>query len=327
MLTPLNTCLAQALDGLTPVPPVLVDAHAAEGHVLAEDVSLSQDMPQDIQALRAGFAVAALDLVGASLGSPVPLTDPSRVQPGDTLPPATDAVLPDEGVEQVAGVFDAIRPVGPGEGARRAGHDGRAGTVLLRAGTRISPRDVFCAALAGIDQVWLRRPRVALMLPDPAQSAFLRTWLAGLGADVIADGPADLTLRSTTTHVPRLALAPAETAWLARDDTGLVLDLPIRFDGLFSACLGLALPVLAHLSGARLREQSRPLARKLSSSVGLSELVLLDRVGDDWHPQPTGLVTLSSLVHAQAFAILPPSSEGLQTASLLSATPLDLPFE
>lgn len=324
-LTPLATCLSTALDGLSAVPPAMVAPGAALGCIVAEDICLPHAMPPRSEALRAGMAVSAMDLVGASPGAPVLLSDPTRVFPGDPLPPGADAVLPEDGLEEWGGMIEAIRPVSPGEGARRASHDGRTGDRLVAAGTRFSAQHVLAAALAGIAEIPLRRPRVALALGDPAERAFAAAWLGALGAELPDDRP-DLTLRRSTNHTPRLALIPAETAWLSRSDGALVVDTPARFDGLTAACLGLALPALTQLSGAKLREQTRPLARKITSTVGVSELVLLDEDAGTWVPQPAGLVTLTGLASAQAFIILPPESEGCAAGTPLAATPLGQPL-
>jgi molybdopterin biosynthesis enzyme len=324
-LVPLDLCLAGALDGVAPVVPSWVATADAVGRVLAQDLRFPCDMPQRTQALRAGYAVAALDLVGASVGTPVPLMDPVRVLPGDMLFAGMDAVLPEDGLETGPGWAEAIRPLNPGEGVRRAGHDGQAGELLAPASTRLTPRHNLIAAQAGITQIALRQPRVALELADPAQRAFARDWCAALGA-VVVDGPADLTFRTTTDHTPRLALVPAETAWLARADAELVLTVPVRFDAMLAAFLALALPALARLSGASVVTKALPLARKLTSTVGLSELVLLTEQAGQWHPQPAGVLTLSGLARATAFAILPPDSEGMPALAPLSATPIDLPF-
>jgi len=295
------------------------------GCFLAEDMVLPQDIPARSEALRAGFAVSALDLVGASPGAPVPLTCTTQFVPGQVLPQGADAILPEEGLERWGAMVDAIRPINPGEGARLAGHDGRAGDRLAQAGTRVSPRHIMAAHLAGMDCLPIRRPRFALKMDAAPQRAFLRAWLTGLGAELCDTRP-DMTLRMTKDHTHRLALSPAETAWLSRKDAGLVVDLPARFDGLVAACLALVLPILARLSGARLRAETRPLARKISSTVGLSELVLLGEENGAWHPYPAGLLTLTGLARAYAFTVLPPESEGCAANTALSATPLEQPI-
>jgi molybdopterin molybdotransferase len=268
----------------------------------------------------------ALDLVGATAQSPLPLTDPVKVEPGMPLPMGTDAVLPEEGVEDAGSAVAAIRQVSPGKGVRRAGHDGRAGDVLLHAGSRAGHRQVMAAELAGINDLSVRRPRVRVELPDPVLARFAAGWACALGASE-ADGSADLIVRVTPDHRPRLGLIPADTAWLAREGEALVVTTPARFDGMLSALLALGLPALAALSGASLRTNSRPVTRNLPSSVGMSELVLLRGEGCAWAPAPAGLISLSGLAGAEAFAILAAGSEGLSAGSALAATPLDVPFE
>lgn len=325
-LVSLASCLDRALAGLPPVPAASVPTARAAGLLPAQDLCLPHDMPPASQALRAGFAVAALDLVGAGAGTPLPLATPAPVVPGQALPPGTDAVLTEDGIEMpTPGWPEAIRPVGPGEGVRRAGHDGRAGDVIAAAGTRLAPRHIVIAAQAGIAQIACRRPRVAIALQDGAQAGFARGWFTGLGACVV-DDLADLTLRTATDHTPRLALDPAQSAWLARGDAGLVLTLPVRLDGMVAGCLALALPALARLTGAAPLVRTLPLARKVASTVGLSDLVLLTEQAGHWQPQPPGMLTLTGLASASAFAILPPDSEGLPGGAPLAATPFDMPF-
>lgn len=325
-LVPLDECLSRALEGRAPLPVVPLPTRAAVGHVLAEALVLPADIPAQAQALRAGLAVAALDTVGASAGAPVPLGDVARVLPGQPLPPGADAVLPEDGVEGCAALVEAIRPVDPGEGTRRAGHDGRAGALLAQPGAVVTHRLALVAALAGMAELPVRRaPVVRVALPDPALVGFATGWLAGLGAVIGTDAP-DLTLAPTAAHTPRLALAPADTAWLAGDGAGLVLEVPARFDGMVTALLALALPVLAALTGASPRPRSLPLARKASSTVGLSELVLLAEADGTWLPHPPGTLTASALAAASAFAILPPDSEGLPAGAPLAGVPLDHPL-
>lgn len=324
-LVPLDLCLAAALDNVVPVSPSWVQTEAALGRILAQDLRLIHDMPERKQALRAGYAVAALDLVGASTGTPVPLGDPVRVVPGDALPAGMDAVLPEDGIDTTAGWTEAIRPLNPGDGVRSAGHDGQAGGMIAPAGKQPTLRHILIAAQAGINQIEVRQPCVAVELADPAQRSFVQSWCAALGA-IVVDGPADLTLRGATDHTPRLAFVPAETAWLARTDLGLVLTLPKRFDSMVAACMGLALPALAQLSGAEAVTKALPLARKLTSTVGLSELVVLTEQAGQWTPQPAGVLTLSGLAQATAFAILPPDSEGMPAGAPLPATLFDMPF-
>ncbi|NKX44482.1 hypothetical protein [Roseicyclus persicicus] len=323
-LVPLDDCLAQALAGVVPVAPERVPLAVARGGVLAEDLGFPRDTPPVAEALRAGFAVTALDLTGASAGLPIPLGAAVPVLPGDPMPPGTDAVLPPDGVEPIPTGVAAVRPIAPGEGMRRAGHDGRAGVVLAPMGTILSDRLCRVGQLAGIGECGLRRARVAVDLPDPAQAGLARA-LLGVFGDPVAPDAADMVLRPSSDQAPRLALAPGDTAWLAREGAALILSVPRRFDGMVAACLALGRPALDALTGATRSPETRALTRKVASGLGLSDLVLLRRSGDGWGPGPAGSVTLAALAAADAFAILPPGSEGLPAGAMLAAFSLSFP--
>lgn len=325
LLASLKTCLAEGLNGVAAIAPDLLPPAHAVGHVLARDVSLPQDMPPRTEALRAGYAVAALDLVGASPGVPVPMASPVMLDPGQALPPGLDALLPEEGAVAEFGSLHAIREAMPGEGVRHVGHDGRAGAVLAQTGTRVSPQLAMVCGLAGIAALAVRRPRVRIALENPVLAQFAAHFVQDLGAVIVNDA-AQLTVTGVRDHQPRLALAPCETGWLGDSETGLTLFLPTRFDGAVTALLALGLPALAHLSAASRIEETHNLARKLASGVGMAELVLLRRDIDLWHPLAPGMVTLSALCSADAFAIVPPESEGLAAGARLSATSLHRPF-
>lgn len=323
-LTPFDACLAQALRGTDPVPPEALGLAEAIGHALSDDLLLPDDLPPQHEALRAGYAVNALDLMGASAAMPLPLHDAPALLPGMPLPPGLDAILPDDSTQTTGHRLEAIDALNPGEGIRRAGHDGRKGDAVARAGQRINARHRLMAALAGLSHLPVRRPRVRVT-PDAPQAAFIAGWVRSLGARVTDDDP-HLIIRLTQTHTPRLALAPGDTAWLARDGDTLVLDLPPRFDGAIAALLALGLPALASLTGTAPQPVTRPVARKITSSVGLSELVLLTRAGARWLPGPAGTITLAALARAEAFALIPPESEGIPEGADLPGLSLDTPL-
>ncbi|WP_239111765.1 molybdopterin molybdotransferase MoeA [Phycicoccus sonneratiae] len=168
----------------------LVDALPAErvaigsalGRVLAEDVTAAVDLPGFDNSAMDGYAVRAADLVGAAAGAPVVLPVDGDVAAGDTarhvlapgrtlrimtgapLPDGCDAVVPvehtDGGAAQVA-----VR-VAPVEGAhlRHRGDDVHAGSVVVRAGTRLGPGHVGLVSAANVAEVAVRRrPRVTVV--------------------------------------------------------------------------------------------------------------------------------------------------------------------
>lgn len=324
-LTPLDQCLDAALHDLARAAPERVPLSAAIGAPLAEALVFLHDMPPAPEALREGFAVSAMSLVGASAAVPIPLSAPMRVAPPAILPPGCDAVLPPDGAEVTSSGWEAIRPVNPGQGVRRTGHDGRADALIAPAGAWVSARLCLAAALSGHDTCTIRRPRVVIALPDAAQAAFAGRFFGQLGGQIVAEAPHLILQQSTSTH-QRLALAPAETAWLAREGGALVLSVPHRFDGMVAACLGLGVPAMAALHGAAPIAVARPLTRKLSSALGMAELALLTRQDTCWQPGPAGTVTLSALATANAYAIIPPDSEGVAAETLLAGFSLSSPF-
>lgn len=324
-LTALDACLSAALHDLAPVPAEVVPLVGAVSHVLAADLTFPADAPATAEALRPGLAISALAVAGASAQIPVPLGVPVHVRPGDVMPRGTDAVLPEDGTEVGREGWEAIRDVAPGEGVRRAGHDGRTGTVIASAGVALAAKQALVAEYAGLTDAAVRRPRVAVRLPDPALAAFATNWVRGLGA-VPENSAPHLVLRPAEDDSPRLALAPGETAWLVREAGELVLTVPRRVDGAVASLLALGLPALAALSGARPGVEARPLVRKTASTLGLSDLVLLRREGVGWHPALPGTVTLAALATADAVAVLSPDSEGLPEGAVLAAMPLCAPF-
>lgn len=323
-LTPLDTCLEQALHGIHPVPPETLALNEAMGHAMAEDLLLLHDLPRTHEALCAGFAVNALDLMGASAGLPLPLAGAQLLRPGMPLPQGTDAILHEDNTRTIGGQREAIHAPNPGEGIRRAGHDGRKGDVIARAGQRLGVRLRMVAVLADISHLPVRRPRVQIA-PDAPQAGLIASWARSLGALITEDAP-HLAIRPTQTHQPRLALAPGDTGWLSRKDGTLVLDLPPRFDGTIAALLALGLPALATLSGTTPQTTTRPVARKITSTIGLSELVLLSRTEAAWQPGPAGTITLTALARAEAFALIPPGSEGIAADTGLPGTHLENPL-
>ena len=324
-LVPLQTCLDDALSACAAVQSERMALDKALGAVLADALCLPSDIPVQAQALRAGYAVAALDLMGASTSLPIPLGKSVYVKPGDALPEGCDAVLPATFTEEGMAGPEAVQSLGPGEGVRRAGHDGRAGSVLVQAGCTFDARQALAAAIAGISSVTVRRPRVRLALKDPLQAQLISRWAQSLGGHQVSHG-GDLIIRTVDEPSPRLAFAPADTAWLENTGVGLVLHLPARFDGFLAGLFGLGIPALQHLCGARARQQSRPVIRKITSSVGMAELVLVAEHAAGWAPFPTATLSLHTIAQAAGYAIIPAESEGLSAGEILAATSFDQPF-
>jgi molybdopterin biosynthesis enzyme len=130
---------------------------------LAEDVLAPAGLPAAACALRDGFAVSAEATADASAYTPVTLSAQSRVEVGDVLPEGTDAVAPLDAVTFRDGRYAALLPVAAGEGVLNSDDDVRAGVILRRAGQRLRDVDRTVIAIAGVERVCVREPRIRLV--------------------------------------------------------------------------------------------------------------------------------------------------------------------
>ncbi|MBT0770681.1 molybdopterin molybdotransferase MoeA [Kineosporia sp. J2-2] len=174
--------LSACLSVLTPLPAVEVPLPEALGCVLARDVVSAIDMPRFDNSSMDGYAVHADEVASATEGTPVTLPvlgdipagrgDALDLPPGATLRIMTGAPMPagadsvvqvewtDGGTERVR----IVRASRPGQNIRRAGEDVRSGETVLRAGTRMTARQITLAASVGVDRLTVHpRPRVTVL--------------------------------------------------------------------------------------------------------------------------------------------------------------------
>ena len=167
---------------LTPLAPVSLELAAAEGCVLAEDVTAAVSLPPFDNSSMDGYAVHAADVAGAALDAPATLPVTGEIAAGDIgahrlvpgtairimtgarLPAGADAVVPVEWTDGGSAQVEIHRPAEPGSSIRYVGGDATAGETLLTAGTRLRPMQVAVAASAGRKAVTVRpRPRVVVL--------------------------------------------------------------------------------------------------------------------------------------------------------------------
>jgi molybdopterin biosynthesis enzyme len=99
-----------------------------------------------------------------------------------------------------------------------------------------------------------------------------------------------------------------------------VVALPGAPDSALAAWWTLALPVLDQLSRRRPRPRlALALARKIASSVGIAEIVLLQAQQGHWMPLAAGDLSLDALARADAFVVVPGGSEGFAAGSPVDA--------
>jgi len=354
-LTPLDVALGALLKGLQPVTPAELPLAEALRGIAAEMPPRHAVPPQDIAAAD-GFAFRARDLVGASSYSPLALpAAPVWVEAGDAIPRNCDCVLDADAVDQSGPIVQVLAEAIPGQGVRRAGSDIAEGSFAVTVGRRILPRDLLVARAAGLRKLNVRRPRLRIVnIPGGSLTADLIAESArAAGADVFrneaagrdaasiaaaldADG-CDLLLTIGGSGVGRtdatvmalaqrgeiivhgIALQPGRTSAIGRIGKTPVVALPGAPDQAVAAWWTLALPVLDRLSGRRPRKTlTLPLARKIASSVGIAEIVLLERKQGAWVTLAAGELSLETIARAEAFLTVPAGSEGFA-----AGTPVD----
>ena len=355
-LTPLEIALAALLDGLAPLAPVELPLSDAAGCIATGTPLLAAHPPHDIAAAD-GWAVCANDLVGASSYSPLPLTKvPQWVEAGEAMPAGCDCVLDADAVEVSGPLVQVLAEGMPGHGVRRAGSDIAERTRAGAEGYPVGAADLLLARVAGLDKLAVRRPRLRIVnVPGAAATMHMIAGLArAAGLDVemreadardeasIADaldasscdvlltvggsgvGRRDATVAAlarrgeVTAH--GLALQPGRTVAVGRLGQVPVVALPGSPDAALAAWLAMVLPLVDRLSARHARRQvTLPLSRKIASSVGIAEVVLLAEEHKTWRPLAVGEWPLQAIVRADAWSLIPGNHEGFAAGEPVDA--------
>ncbi|MBR2121178.1 MAG: molybdopterin-binding protein [Pseudomonadota bacterium] len=284
------------------------------------------------------------------------------VEAGERLPDDCDCVLDADLVEQAGPLFQVLAEAVPGQGIHRAGDDIAAGCSIVEAGRRIDAVDALAIRAAGVERVAVRLPHVRVIdvraadgsaatsqfTFDFAKAAGARVTMSQtsgrdvasissvLGAEACdllvtvggtGGGRMDATIHAIKERgmllAHGLALQPGRTAGVGKIGATPVVAVPGLPDQALSACLALVQPVLDQLT-ARLprQEMIRPLARKISSAIGVAEIALLKMSDQAWMPLATGQLSLDAIVSADAWLAVPGNSEGYAAGTPVGAFPL-----
>jgi molybdopterin molybdotransferase len=356
-LTPLETAVAALLDRLQPVKPVALALAEALACVAADMPPFNAFPPHDVAASD-GWALRARDLVGASSYSQLPLAaSPVWVEAGDAIPNGCDCVVDADSVDQTGAMFQVLTEAIPGQGVRRLGGDIAAGD-LIAPGRRIRPLDLLVARRAGVERLNARRPRLRVVnIPATSGQAVTAQLIAenarAAGAEVVCTAaggrdPAsiaraldaaacDMLIMIGGSGVGRgdaviaalgkrgevlahgIALQPGRTTAVGRIGNVPVLALPGAPDQALAAWWTLALPALDLMSGLLPRPAvTLPLQRKIASTVGIAEIVLLEQSDGAWMPLAVGDLSLISIARADAWLAVSGGAEGYA-----AGTPVD----
>ena len=116
-----------------------------------------------------------------------------------------------------------------------------------------------------------------------------------------------------------IALQPGRTAAVGRIEHVPVVALPGAPDQALAAWWTIALPVLDRLSGLWPRPRvTLPLQRKIASSVGITEIALLEQIEGRWMPLAVGDLSLDAIARADAWLAVSGGAEGFA-----AGTPVD----
>ena len=237
-LTPVSDVLSWIDTHVAAVAPRSGDLHSVGG-VLAEDVLAPTGLPAAACALRDGFAVSAEATADASAYTPVTLSAQSRVEVGDVLPEGTDAVAPLDAVTLRDGRYAALLPVAVGEGVLIPDGDVRAGVILRRAGQRLRDIDRSVLAIAGVERVSVREPRIRLVQARTDSDGVIAPVRGLIARAITAAGGLVEETSATAPHAESLSAALSDAT----------ADAVIAFGGTGSGHSDTSVHTLARLGG------------------------------------------------------------------------------
>jgi molybdopterin biosynthesis enzyme len=164
------------------------------------------------------------------------------------------------------------------------------------------------ATVTEIETVARNASSLAEALGSAASDVIIIIGGTGVGR---ADATAEALAARGALIAHNIAVQPGRTAAIGRLDMVPTIALPGAPDQAFGDFLALVQPVIDRLSGrSGRREMVLPLARKISSTVGLAQIVLLKQEQDRWGPLAIGDFSLDAMRLADAWLAVPGGSEG-----------------
>ncbi len=356
-LTPLSTILAIIETRVTAVTPLRIRPVGAQDRTLAEDVT-TFPQPRRTIALRDGYAVDAAAIGEAGSYAPLPFAAiPPRVDTGEPMPDGTDAVLPLDAVSIRGEHAETITGVAPGEGVLAAGADANQQVPLRRAGARARIIDVAAFLAAGVPAVSIREPRISVALggtedtvvtaaiamltraisagggqiannpimleaalADPQGDAVIAVGGTGTGRH---DAAVEILARLGRVEAHGVAISPAETAAFGFVGERPVLLIPGRLDAAIAVWLLIGRHLAIKLAGGRVEELSalRPLKRKVTSTIAMTELIPVRCADGMAEPLASGYLSFTALTRSDGWIVVPADSEGFGAGAQVAVRP------
>ena len=359
-LTRLADVLAMIDLRVKPVTPRTLDVAVAAGRALAGD-AVAAARPTAALALLDGWAINADLTLGAGGYAPVPLLHPpQRIETGQSLPPDTDSVAPFDTIRISNGNAEALATINPGDGVLAAGGDSDPAIPLRRGGERLRMIDLAALAATGLSRLAVREPRIRVLpLRGSAIVIAAARLIAGdierrggtvklddagrdLGTVLAAENTAAIVViggtgsgrndtgvhtmaRDCEVAVHGIAVTPGETAAVGFAGPRPILLLPGRLDAALAIWLLVGRRILDRLAMANNADRDSvemlPLARKVSSTVGLAEVVPVRRGAGQAEPLASKYLPLSALARSDGWILVPAESEGYSAGSPVQIRP------
>lgn len=346
-LTPLADLLAHIQTHVKPVLPRHFELSKACHLTLSEDIRIANALPAQSIALQDGYAVDSESTCDASSYAPVMIAKPAFVNAGDVLPLGTDSVLPEDAVLHRGESSEVQLPATIGDGVLASGADAEAAAVLFNSGHALRGSDIAALNAAGVGSISARAPCVTIQCVKKRDRMLqaVQTWMAhavtAAGGHVLPES--DETLERTVgndncdaaiviggtgngrndkavtalAHIGEvsmhgIAITPGETAAFGYARGKPILLVPGRLDAALACWLFIGEKMLNSLSGRRVRPAGHAarLTQKVASSLGMTELVLVARNGEEAHPFATGYLPLQAIARADGWISVSAQSEG-----------------
>jgi molybdopterin molybdotransferase len=152
----LGRCCAEAVHAPADIPAFANSA--MDGYAVRWQPALAATLPVRLRRIGTSFAGHAFD------GT---LTDPAtcvRIFTGAPLPDGADTIVIQENTRADGDEVTLLEPARHGQWVRAAGHDLRAGALVVAAGTRLEAQHIGLCAAAGVSTIAVRRSvRVAVL--------------------------------------------------------------------------------------------------------------------------------------------------------------------
>ena len=238
---PVADALAAILHDSQPLNQEMAALDSAHRRTLSRDVAARRTQPPQAMSAMDGYAVRAVDAAAAgsklrvigevAAGRPFDRAigegEAARIFTGGVIPAGADAVVIQEDTVADGNTITITEAARTGRHIRPAGVDFRKGDVLLKAGNRLTDRDLSLAASMNYPELPVRRrPKVALLAtgdelvmpghePGPGQIVYsngyaLRALMRSEGAETIDLGIAADTMAATTAGIRAAREAAAD---------------------------------------------------------------------------------------------------------------------